>query len=98
MATGPSRCGESRLVRKIAVGPSAPPMIPMDAASKRLKLIPGTQSDNSKAPMSVLKIPNWAAPPRRAVFGSAIMGPKSVMAPTPIKTSRGSTPVLIPTS
>ncbi len=32
-AIGPSKSGASRPVRNIAVGPSAPPMIAIDAAS-----------------------------------------------------------------
>ena len=37
MATGPMRCGASLAVRKIEVGPSAPPMMPMDEASCGVK-------------------------------------------------------------
>ncbi|MPM24132.1 hypothetical protein SDC9_70613 [bioreactor metagenome] len=33
MATAPNNCGASFDVRKIAVGPSAPPIIPIEAAS-----------------------------------------------------------------
>ncbi len=33
MATAPRRCGASFDVRKIAVGPSAPPIIPIELAS-----------------------------------------------------------------
>ena len=37
MAMGPSSCGASFVVRNIAVGPSAPPMMPMEAASGPVK-------------------------------------------------------------
>jgi len=33
MAMGPMRCGASFAVKKMDVGPSAPPMIPIEAAS-----------------------------------------------------------------
>ena len=34
-------------------------------------------------------MPNWAAAPKRKLFGLAIRGPKSVMAPTPMKIREG---------
>ncbi len=46
-----NKCGASLLVRKMAVGPSAPPMIPMEPASCGLK-------PNKSAPIKVRKIPN----------------------------------------
>ena len=78
------------------VGPSAPPMMPMDAASLMLKVMPGT-TFSARAPRSAPKMPNWAAAPRRAVRGFASMGPKSVMAPTPMKMRHGNTPDSMPT-
>ena len=71
MAMDPKRCGANRLDRNMAVGPSAPPMIPMEAASKRSNWIPGIHFDNTRAPTSVVKMPTWAAAPSRAVFGLA---------------------------
>ena len=97
IAIEPNNLGDSWLERKIAVGPSAPPMIPIEAASLRLKSIPGTQF-SANAPSNVAKIPNWAAPPNNAVLGLANIGPKSVMAPMPIKISSGKIPVVIPIS
>ena len=48
------------------------------------------------APISVAKMPNCAAPPKSAILGLAISGPKSVMAPTAIKMNSGNSPELIP--
>ena len=80
----------------MAVGPSAPPIIPVAAACLRVKeTIP--RLFNSKAPRTVAKIPNCAAAPRINVFGFASMGPKSVIAPTPIKITNGATPEAIAT-
>ena len=42
--------------------------------------------------MTVAKIPNCAAAPRISVFGLASKGPKSVIAPTPIKINNGAIP------
>ncbi len=61
-------------------------MIPIEAACGIVK--PNTQSANNNAP----KIPNCAAPPNNAVFGLASNGPKSVIAPTPIKIINGKIP------
>ena len=93
MAIGPINDGAKRDARKMAVGPSAPPIIPIEAASARLK-----PNGSRSAPMSVAKIPNWAAAPSRAVFGLASNGPKSVIAPTPMKISSGNNPVATPMS
>ena len=51
---------------------------------------------SSSAPNSAEKMPNWAAPPSSAVFGFASSGPKSVIAPTPMKISSGNTPDSMP--
>ena len=67
---------------KIAVGPSAPPMMPIAAAS-------GSVKPSATAPSRLAKIPNWAAAPRSSVFGFASIGPKSVSAPMPRKISGG---------
>ena len=73
-------------------------MMPMEAASRMEKLMPGTRSESSNAPIRVMKMPSWAAPPSRMVLGLAIIGPKSVRAPTPMKMRSGKTPVVMPTS
>ena len=52
----------------------------------------------ASAPNNVPKIPNCAAPPSKAVLGFASIGPKSVIAPTPIKIINGKIPVVIPNS
>ena len=70
----------------MAVGPSAPPIMPMEAASWAVK------SPEPMAPMKVIKIPNWAAAPNSKDLGLAIKGPKSVIAPTPRKISGGKIP------
>jgi len=64
------------------VGPSAPPMI--DTAAAALSLNPSII-----ARKYALKIPNCAAAPIRKLTGFAISGPKSVIAPTPIKIRDG---------
>ena len=95
-AMAPRRSGARREVSQIAVGPSAPPMMPIALAS----LIPKPRSANiderPRAPNRAKKMPSCAAPPSNADFGFAISGPKSVMAPTPMKIMIGNTPVSIP--
>ena len=59
----------------IAVGASAPPMIPMDAASAR------GCGPSSMAPVKAMNMPSCAAAPRNSDLGLAISGPKSVIAP-----------------
>ena len=68
--------------RKIEVGPSAPPMIDIAAAAFPLK-------PRMIARKYAEKIPSCAAAPRRKLFGFAISGPKSVIAPTPRNMSDG---------
>ena len=67
----------------MAVGPSAPPMMPMEAAWASLKRLERRQ------PTKVMKMPSWAAAPRSRLLGLAIRGPKSVIAPTPMKIREG---------
>ena len=81
----------------MAVGPSAPPMIPIEPATARSKLIPGMK-ESKRAPRRAVKIPNWAAAPKRRVLGLAMSGPKSVIDPTPMKMRIGKSPVSIPAS
>ena len=88
MAIGPNRCGANLMVVKIAVGPSAPPMIPKEAASFGVKPI-------RMATNSTVKIPNWAAAPKIERRKFRNIGPKSVKAPTPMKIIGGRKPVLI---
>ena len=82
MAIAPRSSGASLFVRKMAVGPSAPPMMPMDAAC-------GPVKPRQMAPKNATKTPSCAAAPSSRLFGSAIRGPKSVIAPTPMKMSEG---------
>ena len=72
----------------MAVGPSAPPMMPIAEACCTLKSI--------IAPANATNTPIWAAAPRSMVFGFAIRGPKSVIAPTPMKIRGGKISYLIP--
>ena len=58
----------------MAVGPSAPPIIPIEAASFPV-------SPSKIAPINAIKIPSWAAAPNSRLFGFAISGPKSLLAP-----------------
>ena len=75
--------GARRADKNIVVGPSAPPIIPIDAASSIPKFIPSDPV--IKAPQKAINIPIWAAAPRSNVLGLAITGPKSVKAPIPRK-------------
>ena len=77
------------LDKKIAVGPSAPPIIPIAAASKAL-------NPRKNAPKNVRKIPNCAAAPSNKLEGLESSGPKSVVAPIPRKISGGKISKLIP--
>ena len=81
---------------QIEVGPSAPPMMPIDAACSSVKWMPGTNWSSTTAPMSAEKMPSCAAAPRSSIFGLAMSGPKSVMAPTPKKMRIGKRPVSMP--
>ena len=75
----------------MAVGPSAAPMIPIEAASLRGK-------PRSDAIIIEMKIPPCPAAPMKISQGLEISGPKSIIAPIPIKRSRGNASALsIPT-
>ena len=76
------------MVVKIAVGPSAPPMIPREPASCGVNPI-------RIATSKTVKIPSWAAAPKIDRRRLRNIGPKSVKAPTPIKMIGGRKPVLI---
>ena len=73
----PSMSGASLADMKMLVGPSAPPMMPMEAASGMVN------SPVASAPQNAAKMPIWAAAPSSSVLGFAIIGPKSVPAPSP---------------
>jgi len=73
----------------MAVGPSAPPMMPIAPASAGVK-------PRNSATMNARKIPSCAAAPSSRLIGLAISGPKSVIAPTPMKMSGGKMPSLTP--
>ena len=64
------------------VGPSAAPMMPMDAASFK-------SNPSSVARQMAKKMPNWAAAPKRNITGWDSRGPKSIMAPMPINRRTG---------
>ena len=79
---GPRSSGASLVVVRMAVGPSAPPMMPMEAdccASKPSRF----------APKKAKNTPNCAAAPSSRLFGLEISGPKSVIAPMPMKIRQG---------
>ena len=57
-------------------------MMAMEAASRSSK-------PNRLAIDSVKKMPNCAAAPKSSSFGSARSGPKSIIAPMPMKSSSG---------
>ena len=71
------------------VGPSAAAMMAVEAASFKSK-------PNATAKTSVMKMPNWAAAPKRNILGLLSKGPKSIMAPMPIKRSSGNSSLAIP--
>ena len=58
-------------------------MIPIEAACASLNI------GSIAATANVAKIPTCAAAPRSKLFGFARSGPKSVIAPTPIKIKHG---------
>ena len=89
---GPSRWGASLLARKIEVGPSAPPIIPIAAASLNEK------PNINAAPIAATKIPICAAAPKRKVKGRPSNGLKSVRTPIPRNMMGGNNSVLIPLS
>ena len=76
------------IVVKMAVGPSAPPIIPSEAASCGVNPI-------RMATNRTVKIPNCAAAPKMERCRLRNIGPKSVNAPTPIKMIGGRKPGLI---
>lgn len=71
------------------VGPSAAPMIAIEAASLISK-------PKKEAKLNVKKIPNWAAAPKNNIFGFVIKGVKSIMAPIPMKSNKGNNSLEIP--
>ena len=66
----------------MAVGPSAPPMMPIDPAWAGLK-------PRYRDPRKVRNMPIWAAAPRRMSLGLESMVEKSVIAPMPRKIRGG---------
>ena len=76
------------MVVKMAVGPSAPPMMPSDAACCGVKPI-------ARAASSTAKMPNCAPAPKILSRRLRSIGPKSVRAPTPMNMIGGMKPVLI---
>ncbi len=76
---------------KIDVGPSAAPIIPIEAASFKSK-------PNKTAIITVKKIPNCAAAPNININGFCNNGPKSIIAPIPINNNNGNNSVFIPKS
>ena len=76
---------------KMDVGPSAAPMMAMEAASRSSK-------PSRLAMESVKKMPNCAAAPKSSSFGSASSGPKSIIAPMPMNSSSGNSSLATPAS
>jgi len=71
--------------KNIAVGPSAPPIIPIAPAS-------GAANPRYNAPINVAKIPICAAAPKSINLGLDINDEKSVIAPIPKKINEGYQP------
>ena len=67
----------------MVVGPSAPPIMPMEAASG------SSNRPVASAPQNATKMPTCAAAPRSSVLGLDMTGPKSVSAPSPRKMMGG---------
>ena len=78
-AVMPSSSGASWAERKMVVGPSAPPMMPIDAASGSSK------TPVASAPQKATNMPTCAAAPSSSVLGLEMTGLKSVSAPSPRK-------------
>ena len=85
----PIKFGASFDDKKIAVGPSAPPMMAMAPAWSGA-------NPSKRATMYAPKIPNCAAAPTSINFGLAIRAEKSVIAPIPKKMRGGYHPALTP--
>ena len=81
--------GASLELRKMAVGPSAPPIMPMAPASLGA-------NPSARARRYAPKIPSCAAAPIRIRRGCEMSALKSVMAPMPKKISGGYQPFLTP--
>ena len=71
------------------VGPSAAPMIAIEAASFN-------SNPNKEAILRVKKIPNCAAAPNNISFGLLSNGPKSIIAPIPMNNSNGNSSFAMP--
>ena len=79
----------------MAVGPSAAPIMPTQAASCRLNM-PGKIILTPHASVMVTKMPNCAAAPNKSNFGFESRGPKSIMAPMPMNKSSGNSSLAMP--
>ena len=73
----------------MAVGPSHAPMMAMETACPR-------PNPKASASSNVRKIPNCPAAPKISTLGFASIGPKSIIAPKPIKSRQGKSSVKIP--
>jgi hypothetical protein len=71
------------------VGPSAAPMMPIEAAWRRSK-------PSRAATAIVAKMPNWAAAPKSRRKGRTNRGVKSIIAPMAMKMSSGKASVAMP--
>jgi hypothetical protein len=89
-AIGASILGASLEATNIDVGPSMAPITPMEAASLSGKPM-------RVARINVPKMPNWPAAPNKTILGWDSKGLKSIIAPIPIKISKGNSSLLIPT-
>ena len=87
----PMYCVSKCCATKMEVGPSAAPMMAMEAASCKVK-------PSRRASDRVKKMPNWAAAPQRIILGLESSGPKSIIAPMPMKSSSGKSSVAMPAS
>ena len=82
IAIAPRSSGARVFVTRIAVGPSAPPMIPIEPACIG-------ENPRKRAAKNATNTPSCAPAPIKSDLGFAIRGEKSVIAPTPINMSEG---------
>ena len=73
----------------MAVGPSQAPIIAIEHDSGRL-------NPSARARRRVKKMPNCPAAPKMSTVGLASIGPKSIIAPSPMKIRQGNISVRMP--
>ena len=97
---GPSNSGANSRATYMDVGPSAAPMMPIDAACLRvkagMKLAYLLSLPRYRAAIRVAKMPNCAAAPKNSMNGRLSRGAKSIIAPTAMKMRIGNNSFSMP--